>query len=128
MELQTVVTPLQRLVLEHMAATGESYNALAKRGGLPRQTIQAIVQRDGHAMPRQATLVKLAQALQLPLHKVQAAAAASAASSPDGQHPVESDDALTVMLERAIDGLTDEHRQVLLATARALKKAQAGTG
>lgn len=127
MELKTIVTPLQQLVLEHMAATGESYNALAKRGGLPRQTIQAIVQRDGHAMPRQQTLAKLAVALQLPLHRVQAAAAASAASSPNGEHPVLTDDPLTILLHRAIDGLSDEHRQVLLATARALKKTQAGT-
>lgn len=123
MDVQTKITPLQQLILEHMAATGETYADLAKRGGLPRQTLQAIVQRESKAMPRPATLVAVADALQLPLAKVQQAAAASAVGAGE-QHPLLTDDPLTVLLLRAVDDLSPEHRQVLLATARALKKAE----
>ena len=64
---RTQVTPLQRLLLEHMEATGESFNAIAKRGGLPRQTVQAVLYRQGASVPQEATMVKLAKGLGLPV-------------------------------------------------------------
>lgn len=128
MELDKVVTPLQQLILEHLAVTGESYNDLAKRGGLPRQTLQALVHRESQTMPRRSTLEGVARALDLPLQKVQQAAATSAAmTSVDGVHPqLGEGDPLTVLLVRTAGDLSPEHRQVLLATARAMKKAELG--
>ena len=114
---------LQALITEHMANTGDTLADIAARGGLPRQTVSGLLNRDqSGGIPRRSTLQKLATGLGLSLATV-TEAAAQAASNGTAQHsPL--DHRLSVLVDTA-SRLSPHDVDVLLATARALGK-QAG--
>jgi cyanate lyase len=126
MKVRTTVTPLQRLLLEHMEATGESFADIARRGGMPRQTVQAVLYRQGHSVPLESTMEKLATGLGLPVAAIHEAVADGLAgsSADEKRHPLTTrlDPILLVLIDVA-KTLPPEQRQVLLDTARSLQRA-----
>jgi len=106
-----------------MEETGETMADIAQRGGFPRQTLSALMHRDGpKSIPRQATLVKLAAGLQMDLDIVQRSAARAAASA---GVPLATDDdtrldALIVYARK----LDDSRLRALVTTARALSRVE----
>lgn len=117
-----VLNPLQALIAEHMANTGDTLADIAARGGLPRQTVSGLLRRaDVGGMPRRQTLEKLAVGLGLS-PSVVAAAAGRAAALEAEQNPL--DHRLTVLVEVA-RALPAAQVDVLLATARALARSGA---
>lgn len=109
---------LQELIAAHCADTGESIATVAARGGLSRQTVSGLVNRDDpSSIPRRATLAKLAVGLNLSLEVVEHAAVL-AASQVNGEHTEEL--RLEVLMDQARQ-LDDAKLRVLLATARALR-------
>jgi cyanate lyase len=125
MKVRTTVTPLQRLLLEHMEATGESFAEIARRGGMPRQTVQAVLYRQGHSVPLEATMEKLAKGLGLPVAAIREAVADGLApdSHKDGKVPTVRQDPILLVLMEVAKTLPPEQRQVLLDTARSLQRA-----
>ena len=111
--------PLADLVTAHCERTGDTLAAIAARGGVSRQTLSGLVNRQGpKAFPREATLHALARGLDLPYETVRHVAAATAYGEANGHTPRRL---VTVLLAQA-ESLTDEQLEVLLATASALKK------
>lgn len=110
------LNPLQSLIAEHVAQTGETYQDIAARGGMPRQTVSALMNRPAayQSMPHADTLRRLAKGLRLPRAVVQAAAA----SSVQNERPEPTPSA--VLLAQLVDALNENDVAVLLATARAL--------
>lgn len=109
---------LQRLLLEHCANTGDTLADIAERGGLARQTVSAMLHRDGpRSLPRTATLTKLADGLGVSLRVVREAAS-EAAYGPSNGRP--ADHRLAVLQDTAGE-LSSGAVDVLLATARALR-------
>lgn len=112
----TTPNALQALIREHMSNTGDTLADIANRGGLPRQTVSALLYRDGSGgIPRRATLDRLAVGLGLSRAVVYDAAGRAAA--PGSTAPL--DHRLTVLLDLA-RGLPESQVDVLLVTARAL--------
>jgi transcriptional regulator with XRE-family HTH domain len=112
---------LQRLIIEHCENTGDTLADVAARGGLARQTVSALAHRnDPQAIPRNATLRKLATGLGMSLSVVQAAATEAAYGQPNG---APSDHRLSVLLDTA-EHLSTGSVDVLLATARALRNSE----
>lgn len=111
--------PLAELVSAHCEQTGDTLAAIAHRGGMSRQTLSGLVHHDGpRAFPRQHTLEALARGLDLPLDAVRQVAAVAAYG--------EGDDHAQRKLVRALmaqaEGLSDGQLEVVLATARAIKR------
>lgn len=126
-EIQTEVTPLQRLLLEHMEATGETFSAIAKRGGLPRQTVQAVLYSKGARVPLESTMAKLAKGLGVSVATVRAAVAKGLTEErPNGAslRSVSEDPVLLVLMETASE-LGPDQRRVLVETAQALRRLSA---
>lgn len=70
---------LGRLIEQRMDQTGWSLNAIARRGGMARQTLSNLMAKpELKQTPRPATLVGLAKGLELPLDMIKEAAAESA--------------------------------------------------
>lgn len=113
------MNPLQALIHEHMENTGDTLADIAARGGLPRQTVSGLLNRD-HAggVPRRSTLAKLATGLGLSLSVVTDAAARTVGA---GDHPDALEGSLAVLLDTARN-LPPRDVDVLLATARALRR------
>jgi transcriptional regulator with XRE-family HTH domain len=111
------------LIKSHMSRTGESYGAIARRGGLPRQTVQALANRRVmRQTPRPDTLQKLAKGLQLPLATVnQCAAQAAADAFNQARSEVLREDPILMVLIDTWGKLDPAQRQVLIATAEALR-------
>jgi transcriptional regulator with XRE-family HTH domain len=114
---------LAELVTAHCDRTGDSLAAIAKRGGMSRQTLSALVNREGPmSWVRQSTLEALARGLDLPVESVRQVAAADAyAGNGDTPQPR----TLVAALMAHAEGLTDAQLEVLLATATALKTHRA---
>lgn len=108
--------PLQRLILDHMERTGETYTAIAARAGMPRQTISYLMNRPAAfpGMPQPDTIRRLARGLQVPRAVVQNAAAASVSVTPAEPTPNGA------MLAQLVEALPESDVLVLLATARAM--------
>lgn len=114
--------PLQALIREHMANTGDTLADIAARGGLPRQTVSGLLTRGNRGgIPRRATLEALAVGLGLS-RAVVAEAAGKAASMQGDASPL--DHRLTVLVEVA-RSLPPSQVDVLLVTARALARTGA---
>jgi transcriptional regulator with XRE-family HTH domain len=111
--------PLAELVTAHCERTGDTLAAIAKRGGISRQTLSGLVNREGpRAFPRQGTLDGLAKGLDLPLESVRQIAAVAAYGEATGESPRR----LVGILIAHAEGLSDDQLEVVLATARAVKR------
>lgn len=123
--MRTKITPLQRLLLEHMEATGDSFNAIAKRGGLPRQTVQAILYRSGSSVPQEATMRKLAKGLGVPLQLVHEAVAQGLTDAKNGDagtlRTLEQDPLLLALMSEASE-LDATQREVLVELAKTMRR------
>jgi transcriptional regulator with XRE-family HTH domain len=110
---------LQALIAEHLANTGDTIADVAERGGLPRQTVSALLNKDNPGgMPRRSTLERLATGLGLSAATVIEAAAMSAGrttSASDIDHRV-------IVLGELARTMPPRKLDVLLATARALQR------
>lgn len=110
---------LQELIFAHCHETGETVSDIAARGGLARQTVSSIAHRDEPgAIPRRATLAKLAVGLGLSLEVVERAASLAAHSGPA------NGDLTRLRLDLLIDHaehLSDGQLKVLVAAARAMR-------
>ena len=75
---ERAVNPLQRLIQGRLSERGLSYGDVARRGGLPRSTVDTLATtRNLVRPPRPATIDGLAKGLDLPVSAVRAAAAES---------------------------------------------------
>lgn len=111
--------PLAELVTEHCERTGDTLSAIAARGGVSRQTLSGLMHREGpKSLPRDATLAALAKGLGMSLATVRQVAAETAYGEPETPTPRR----LVAVLLGHVDGLTDEELEVVLATARAVKR------
>lgn len=121
----SALNPLQALIAEHMANTGDTLADIAARGGLPRQTVSGLLNRDASGgIPRRTTLQKLATGLGLSLATVTDAAAATASNGTASHSP--KDHRIAVLVDVA-ESLNARDVDVLLATARALTRQTADT-
>lgn len=110
--------PLAELVAAHCQRTGESLATVAARGGMSRQTLSGLVNREGPtSMPRHTTLVALSTGLGLPFETVRQVAAETAYGN---GHQPDTRRLVTILMSQA-EGLTDGQLEVLLATTRALR-------
>lgn len=120
MEPETERNALQALIAEHLANTADTVASIAARGGLPRQTVSALLNKaNPGAMPRRSTLERLATGLGLSVATVTEAAASSAS------HPVGNGvlvDQRVVVLSEIARTMPPRQLDVLLATARALQR------
>lgn len=118
------LNPLQALIAEHLANTGETLAHIAARGGLPRQTVSGLLNRTHPTgIPRRATLEKLAAGLGLSADVVLDAAARAAS---DAGTAAPQDHRVTVLIDLA-RSMPSSQVDVLLATARALSHVQPDT-
>jgi transcriptional regulator with XRE-family HTH domain len=115
---------LGELIASHMKLTGESYSAIARRAGMPRQTLIALGTRKMRQTPHPGTLAKLAKGLQISPATVNAVAARAAVNAAQDAHlhVIESDPTLMVLVD-TVAALSDPERKVVLATAQALRDA-----
>lgn len=97
---------LADLIREHRRATGESYQAIANRGGLSKAAVAAFA-TGSRKLARPATIEKLATGLRLPPSVVKAAAYRSAGVEPDEQD-APSDPSREVAVERLLQLPPDE--------------------
>lgn len=112
------VNALQRLIQDWLdAEPGRSIRGLASLSGISSpSTLHALMNRTEPAsLPRKTTLRKLARGLGLPLHAVDAAAAAAA-----GFHvePVDADSAEMQGWVALLDGLSEQDRRELWEIGR----------
>lgn len=111
--------PLAELITAHCERTGDTISSVAARGGLSRQTLSAMV--NGHGtFPRRHTLEALARGLELPYESVRYVAVVSTMG--EGDDPPRR---LVTALVAHAQALTDAQLEVVLATARAVKKLSA---
>lgn len=73
---------LSDLIRQHCQRTGDSYADIARAAGLSKARIGQLALTETPAMPRHETIVKLSNALRLPLRVVQSAAMVTAGVSP----------------------------------------------
>jgi transcriptional regulator with XRE-family HTH domain len=117
-----MVNALAELVTAHCQTTGDTLAAVAARGGMSRQTLSGLVNRQGpKTFPRQRTIEALAKGLGLSVDAVRHVAATAAYGNGDGPPPRR----LVAMLTAYADTLTDEQLEVVLATVRALQRPHA---
>lgn len=114
---------LQALIAAHVAATHESYAAIARRAGMSRQTVSSLAARDAAKQtPRPETLRKLAIGLGLDVNTVRAAAADAA-----GFQTIAVEDDDTLIIVAAMSELDAEQREALKRRAMSLlAEARAG--
>lgn len=110
---------LAALVEAHCKCTGDSLAAIAARGGLSRQTLSGLV-NGGRTFPRASTLEALARGLDLPYEVVRDAAVRNTLGEPE-----EEPRRLVSVLLANVKGLTDDQLEVVVATARAVRKLPA---
>lgn len=115
---------LAELVTAHCESTGDTLSAIARRGGMSRQTLSALVNRDtGEAWPRHTTLEALAKGLGVSVETVRQVAASTKYGN-GTEHPARP--LVTKLLAHA-EQLDDTELEVVLATARALQRARAAS-
>jgi len=110
---------LALLVTAHCERTGDTLAAIAARGGMSRQTLSGLV-NGGQTFPRASTLRALARGLGLPYEAIRDAAVRNSL----GSEAAEPRRLVSVLMAHA-EGLSDGQLEVVLATARALKKHEA---
>lgn len=120
-----MLNPLQELIRAHCESHNETLADIALRAGMSRQTLSAIMNKDGgEGVPRATTLAKLAKGLNLSLRVVQDAASEAAM----GRHGDQQYDRRVVVLIDHVQRMTPGQVDVLLATARALQALDTPNG
>ena len=115
----TMQNALADLVSDHCERTGDTLSAIARRGGMSRQTLSALVNRETLMFwPRQSTLEALARGLGMSVESVRRAAATAAY----GEGTMAPPRKLVAVLMAHAEQLDDTQLEVLLATARALSR------
>lgn len=116
---------LQRLIRDHKAATGETYEQIARRGGIPKSTVQNIATTEQRRQtPNPATIEGLARGLRLSIEEVRSAAGEAAGyGAPPGDR-----DRLLVELEEYAEPLDDERKRELIALARYMMQQSRESG
>jgi hypothetical protein len=110
---------LQQLIHQHMETTGENFTDIATRGGLPRQTVSALMTRTTYSsIPHQRTLDRLAKGLQVSKATVRNAAAASMTIG-NGRT---ADTPAAVLLMDLAEKLPEWQVRVLIGTARTMAR------
>jgi hypothetical protein len=121
-EPSAALNPLQRLIAEHCANTGDSLVDVANRGGLSRQTLSTLANRAELAtMPRPGTIAKLATGLGTSSRVVREVCSETVYGTANG---APHDHRLQVLVDLAGE-LPPAYVDVLLATARALRASEA---
>lgn len=112
---------LARLIADTMRQTGATYSSIARKGGMPRQTVAAIAQRKLVTTPRPDTLEKLAKGLGLSFATVASHASLAVSQTfQDTQWATIQEDPLLMVLMDKASSLDEQGRVVLLQTAKAL--------
>lgn len=112
---------LQRLIHAHCQDTGDSLSDVAARGGLSRQTVSALMHREGpRSLPHRNTIVKLARGLGVSIQTVEAAASAAAAMNGGHDH---EDPRLATLMDLA-ERLPEAKLRALTHVARVLSDAR----
>lgn len=115
-----MVNALAELVTDHCQRTGDTLAAIAKRGGMSRQTLSGIVNNPTPMFwPRQSTLEALARGLGVSVESIRHVAATTAYGNGSTPQPRR----LVAVLMSHAEGLTDPQLEVLVSTAQALKRA-----
>lgn len=111
--------PLAALVAAHCERSGDTLAAIAARGGMSRQTLSGLVSRQGpKAFPRGVTLERLAKGLDMPIETIRVAAARTALGDPVEEPQRRR---VTTLLAH-VEGMSDSELDVVLATAKALRR------
>lgn len=111
---------LQQLIADYLSDNpSESYSSIARRGGLPRQTIWAVARRtSSRQTPHPDTIDGLARGMQMPETRVRAAAGLAAG------YPGSSGQEFTTergrLIAEALGELDPERLEVLARRARHL--------
>ena len=115
---------LQQLIADYLDDNpGESYSSIARRGGLPRQTVWAIAKRESSRQtPHPDTIAGLAKGMQMPESRVRSAAgiAAGYPSSTSSEFKTERGQ----LIAEALSALHDERLEILARRARFLLAEQ----
>lgn len=115
---------LQQLIADYLVDNpDESYSSIARRGGLPRQTVWAIAKRESSRQtPHPDTIAGLASGMGLPESQVRAAAGDAA-----GYPSTTSSEILTDrgrLIAEALNALDEERLEILARRARFLLAEQ----
>jgi transcriptional regulator with XRE-family HTH domain len=110
---------LQQLIADHCAETGDKLADIAERGGMPHQTLSAILHRTARSIPRRETLAKLAKGLDMDLATVEQAAARAASAG--GEFDIDPRLATLIAHARKLD---DARIRALVVMARALSSVE----
>ncbi|MDR6861925.1 hypothetical protein [Phycicoccus sp. 3266] len=115
---------LQQLVADYLSDNpGESYSSIARRGGLPRQTVWAIAKRESSRQtPHPDTIDGLARGMNMPEARVRAAAG-MAAGYPGAVSSTISSERGQLIAE-ALNELDEERLEILARRARFLLAEQ----
>jgi len=115
---------LQQLIADYLADNpGESYSGIARRGGLPRQTVWAIAKRESSRQtPHPDTIAGLAKGMEMPEARVRSAAGIAAG------YPATTSSHITTergqLIAEALNALDDERLEILARRARFLLAEQ----
>ncbi len=115
----TPMNALQQLIADYMGDhPDETFASIARRGDMPRQTVQALARRSQvRATPRADTIERLAQGMNMSMDIVKAAAGLTAGYG-QGTAALE-DDKVRLLVEIASE-LDEEQMDVLMRRARLL--------
>ncbi len=110
---------LQRLIADYLGDhPEETFSSIARRGGMPRQTVQALARRNQvRATPRDATIEALAEGLRMDVEIVKAAAGLTAGY---GQGTAALENEQVRMLVEVASELDEERLMAVFRRARAL--------
>ena len=110
---------LQQLIADYMSDhPEETFASIARRGDMPRQTVQALARRSQvRATPREDTIQALARGMNMPVDIVKAAAGLTAGYG-QGTAALE-DDKVRLLVEMASE-LDAEKMEALMRRARSL--------
>jgi len=108
---------LQQLIADYLRDhPGETFASIARRGGMPRQTVYAIAKRKRpRQTPRLETIRALAKGLETQEQTVRAAV--GLASGYSGIERASQDEAMLLEMFRSLD---DERREAVLRRARSM--------
>ncbi|MGH8867117.1 MAG: hypothetical protein ACRDYU_03865 [Actinomycetes bacterium] len=114
---------LQRLIADWLSEhPGETYSSIARRGDLPRQTVNALAKRArARQTPRPDTISKLAKGLRLDERTVREAAGLSAGYGIEEHR--DRDDKYRLLIA-TLESLDEERLDAVARRARALRQEQ----
>lgn len=115
---------LQQLIADYLDDNpGESYSSIARRGGLPRQTVWAIAKRESSRQtPHPDTIDGLAKGMEMPESRVRSAAGLAAGYP--GTVSSEFKTERGQLIAEALNALDDERLEILARRARFLLAEQ----